>query len=67
MCGLHPFIYSLFAVHNGLSGIPLLLVTQPDSQVPNVHSDQLAAAVTPAQVNAHLYFAPGDIARLTGT
>ncbi len=42
-------------------------VTQPDSQVANVHSDQLAAAVTPAEVNVHLYFAPGDTTRLTGT
>jgi hypothetical protein len=69
MCGLHSFIDSFFAFYSaayiGLSGIPLLLVTQPDSQVPNVHSDQLAAAVTPAEVNVHLYFAPGDPARLT--
>ncbi len=72
-CALHSFIYSFFAFlqcsiqYIGLGGIPLLLVTQPDSQVPNVHSDQLAAAVTPAEDNVDLYFAPGDTARLTDT
>jgi hypothetical protein len=64
---IHSSLFIVHAVYIGLSGIPLLLVTQPDSQVPNVHSDQLAAAVTPAQVNVHLYIAPGDTARLTGT
>ncbi len=64
----HLFILRFYsAEYIGLSDIPLLLVTQPDSQVPNVHSDQLAAAVTPAQVNVHLYIAHGDTTRLTGT